>query len=182
MAIGTVEWFPAGPIEIRDATIARVKALTGFTNVFGNRVKPTKPEHLPVACVWHMGDRTEPWGEANVGAVGFDHTLSMAVDVMVRAGSEDALNAEIVALVEPVRLALLTEPTWVNLFEAVTKADAHYSYPDEGGFLYARGVIEFELRFRSEWSPATPNDFRGMAITGPAGLPLQGITLPGATP
>lgn len=163
--IGTVEWFPAGPIEIRDATIARVTALTGFTNVFGNRVRPTKSDMLPLACIWHMGDRTDPWGEANVGPVRLDHTLAMAIDVMVKAGKEEDLNAEIVGIVEPIRLALLTDPSWRGLAEAVTKADVHYSYPDEGGFLYARGVIEFELKFRSEWTPAAPNDFRGMNLT-----------------
>lgn len=182
MAVGTVAYYPAGPIDIRDATVASVRALTGFTNVFGNRVRPTKPDMLPLACVWHMGDRTEPWGDANVGSVRFDHTLGMAVDVMVKAGTEDQLNAEIVGLVEPVRLALLTDPAWVGMFEAVTKADVNYSYPDEGGFLYARGVIEFELKFRSEWSPATPNDFLQMAVTGPAGLPQQVTTLPGTAP
>ncbi len=181
MVAGTVEWFPAGPIDIRDGTISRVMALTGFANVFGNRVRPTKSDQLPLACIWHMGDSTEPWGDANVGSVRFDHTLGLAVDIMVKAGNEDQLNAEIVGLAEPVRLALLTDPSWICLSEAVTKADIHYSYPDEGGFIYARSVIAFEFKFRSEWSPATLNDFLEMAVSSPTGLPQQIITLPGIT-
>ena len=183
--IGTVEYFPAGPIEIRDATIALVKALTGFANVFGNRVAPLKSDQLPLACVWHTGDRTEPWGAANTGAVSFIHTLGLAIDVMVKAGSEDQLNAEIVGLVEPLRLALLTDSSWVGLVEDITRAEVQYSYPDEGTFIYARGVLTVEVHFRSEWAPAVPNDFQRFdAAVGsdPNSFLEQIISLPGATP
>ncbi len=184
MTIGTPTFYPAGPIEIRDGTVAAVKTVTGFANVFGNRVAPTKSEQLPLACVWHAGDRTEPWGDANVGAPSFDHTLSMAVDIMVAAGTEDQLNADIVLLMERVRAALLTDPDWVNLSEAVTRADATYSYPQEGTFAYARGVIEFELKFRSEWEPALPNALTSVVASYPPATagPLMSVTLPGAAP
>ena len=180
--VGTVTYFPASPIEIRDATIARVKALTGCTNVFGNRVAPTKSDQLPLACVWHMGDRTEPWGDANCGPPSFIHTLGLAVDVMVKAGTEDQLNAEIVGLMEPLRLALLTDPSWLAFVEDVTRAEVRYSYPEEGSFIYARAVLDLEVHFRSEWAPAAPNDFLGVVVNTSAGLPQQVITLPGTDP
>ena len=84
MTIGAPSYYPAGPIDIRDGTIARVKAMTGFANVFGNRVLPTKDSQMPFACVWHAGDRTEPNGDANTGVPSFDHTLLMAVSIVVR--------------------------------------------------------------------------------------------------
>ena len=155
--------------------------LTGFANVFGNRGAPTKAEQLPLACIWHMGDRTEPWGDANAGPPAFEHTLILAVDVMVKAASEDQLNVEITGLVEPLRLALLTDPSWLEMVDSVHRAEVRYSYPDEGTFIYARGVVEFELKFSSQWLPAVPNDLREVAVMVGAGSGAfaQSFALPG---
>ena len=179
----TPEYFPAGSLEIRNGTFVRVAAATGYKNVWTQRALPTKDDQLPFAIVWHGGDRTEPWGEANVGVPSFEHTLKIVVVIAVTAETPDGLDPTIVEVTEGVRAALLTDPTWIGLFEACTKADVGYAFPGDGQIPYARGLIEFEVTYRSEWPPATPNDFRTMAVTvGGAGLPQQVITLPGATP
>ena len=180
--IGTPEFFPAGPTEIIDGTLARAKAAAGVTNAWKQRPLPVKDEDVPFVLVWHGGDRTEPWGAANTGAPSFDHTLKLIVVVAVTAETPDGLDPLVTATTERVRAALLTDPSWIGLFEACIKADIGYAFPGDGQIPYARGLIEFEVMFRSEWPPATPNDFRTMAVTGPAGLPLQVITLPGDAP
>ena len=151
MTVGTPTFYPAGPIQIRDGTAARVKAMSGFANVYSQRVLPTKDTQMPFACVWHAGDRTEPWGDDNVGAPRFDHSLTMIVDVVIASTSQAALDAPIVDLVERLRATLLTDPTWVALFESCERCDATYEYPD-GGFLYAHGVVQVrsDVPFRVE--------------------------------
>ena len=180
--IGTPEFFPAGPTEIIDGTLSRAKAAAGVTNAWKQRPLPVKDEDLPFVLVWHGGDRTEPWGDANVGAPTFDHTLKLIVVVAVTAETPDGLDPLVTTTTERVRAALLTDPTWIGLFEACHKADIGYAFPSDGQIPYARGLIEFEVTFRSEWSPADPPDFLGMSIRNPNGLPTQVITLPGATP
>ena len=176
------EFFPAGPSDIIDGTLVRAKAASGFAG-WKQRALPTKDEDLPFVLVWHGGDRTEPWGDANVGAPTFDHTLKLIVVVAVTAETPDGLDAGIVAATERVRAALLTDPSWIGLFEACTKADVGYAFPGDGQIPYARGLIEFEVAFRSEWAPVVLNDFVDMAVGSPggsatAGLPQQVITLP----
>ncbi len=179
MIVGAPTYYPAGPIQIRDGTFDRVKVMTGFANVFKQRVLPTKDDQLPLACVWHGGDRTEPWGDANVGPPSFDHTLAIVVDIMTKAASQNALDAPIVDLVERLRATLLTDPTWVNLFEACSRCDVAYTYPGEGNFFYAKGTVTFELTFRSEWEPVIQTDFTEMDTTYPPTGLLQTIDLQG---
>jgi hypothetical protein len=163
--IGTPEFFPAGPTEIIDGTLARAKAAAGVVNAWKQRPLPVKDEDVPFVLVWHGGDRTEPWGDANVGAPTFDHTLKLIVVVAVTAETPNGLDLLVTATTERVRTALLTDPSWIGLFEACHKADVGYAFPGDGQIPYARGLIEFEVTFRSEWAPADPADFRGMTLT-----------------
>ncbi len=175
MTVGAAEYFPdGGPIAIRDTAWGLVKALTGFANVFRQRTLPEKPDQVPLASVWSGGDRTEPWGDANTGVPRFVHTMNLTVEVMTSAASVDALDGAIVTLVERVRATILTTPAWINLVEAVEKCETSYSYPDEGSILYARGMIEFEVTYRSEWAPVADNDFLEATFSDPnlPGTPL----------
>lgn len=164
-------FLPAGPLAIRDGTLARVKAATGFANAWTQRPLPTKDEDLPFAIVWHGGDRTEPMGDANVGPPSFDHTLKLVVVVAVTAETPDGLDADVVAVTEAVRAALLTDPSWLALVEACTKADVGYAFPGDGQIPYARGLIEIEVTYRSEWPPAGGDDLDEVDVEV-AGLPI----------
>ena len=163
MTIGAPTFFPAGPIAIRDGTVSRIQAIPGFIKVYPFRTLPTKDENLPAACVWHAGERTDPWGDDNVGAPSFNHALTLAVDIVTAAPSETSLDASVVPLVEAVRATLLTDPTWVNLSEGVRRCDVRYSYPKETDTFLAVGTIEFEVTFRSTWEPYLPNTLTNVA-------------------
>lgn len=165
MTIGTPTYFPAGPIAIRDGAVALLTAMPGLKTVFAFRTLPTKPEHLPAACVYHAGDRTKPMGDANVGVPSFEHTLSLVVDVITAAPTEASLDSTVVPLVEAVKAALLTDPRWVNLIEACERVDTRYSYPKEGETFLCVGTVEFEVTFSSEWAPVAENDLREIAFT-----------------
>ena len=170
----TVNFWPAAPIAIRDGTASRLVATNLFAHVFTARTQPTKDDQLPVACVWHAGERTQADGDPNTGAPGFVHTLTLAIDVLAKAGTEAALDADIVALVEQTRLALLTDSSWIALFEGIDRCDTRYSYPKETNDFLVQALIEIEVTLRSRWAPVTPNDLRSVAVftppPGPASL------------
>lgn len=160
----TTTYYPASPIAIRDGTVTRLQALGLFSNVFKARTQPTKDDQLPLACVWHAGERTQPNGDANTGAPSFLHTLTLAVDVMTKAGSEADLDTEILALIEQTRAALMTDLTWVGLFEGIERCDVRFAYPKETNNFFVQAILEIEVTFRSIWQPLTPNDLTEVAV------------------
>ena len=168
MTVGTAEYFPdGGPIVIRDMAWNLVKTLTGFKNVWRQRALPEKPDQVPLASVWSPGDQTEPWGDANSGPPKFRHTMRLVVDIVTSTSTVDDLDPAVVALVEGVKARLLTDPAFVNLVESVERCDTAYSYPGEGSQLYARGVIEIEVVFHSEWAPVADNDLIEATFSNP---------------
>ena len=165
MTIGAPVFYPASPIAIRDGTVARVATVPGLTEVFKARTMPGQDSQLPYAIVWNSGERTEPNGDDNTGAVSFVHTLTLVVDVMTRAADEKALDTEIVLLVETIRATLMTDPNWIMLFEGIRRCDTRYSYPKEASDIMVQAMIEFEVTFRSEWPPFLPNDLTAVTTT-----------------
>lgn len=179
MPIGEPVFYPASPIEIRDGTAARLTAdatAIGLKNVFKSRTIPTKDDQIPFAAVWHAGERTEPNGDANVGSPSFIHTLTLVIDVVAKAGNETALDTSIVNLVETIRATLLTDPTWVNLFEGIERCDTRYSYPKETNDFLVEAMIEIEVTFRSEWPPYLPNMLKTVTVTPTPPGALNGFT------
>lgn len=176
MTVGAPIFYPASPIAIRDGTAARVATVTGLTQVFKARTMPGQDDQLPYAAVWFAGERTTAWGDNNVGAPSFEHTLTLVVDVMAKAGSEAAVDADVVGFVETIRATLLTDPTWVQLFDGIERCDTRYVYPKEATDIVVQAMIEIEVTFRSEWPPVTPNSLITVAVApAPAGA-LNGFT------
>ena len=165
MNIGEPLFYPYGPSAIRDGTVARLVALGIFKNVYRQRTMPTKDDQLPLAAVWTMRDDTTPNGDANVGPPSFFHQYTFVVDVLMAANSDDALTAGIDDLVFKVRAALLTDLTWVNLFEGIERCNVHPVYPKETALTFAQAAIEIEVTFRSEWPPYVPNDFLQVGVS-----------------
>ncbi len=165
MPTGVPIFYPASPIEIRDGTAARLAVLSGLTEVYKARTTPGQDDQLPYACVWYVGERTQPNGDANVGAPSFLHTLTLVVDILAKAGDEASLDTEIVTLVETARATLMTDPTWIALFEGIEKIDTKYAYPKEATDIAVQAMIEIEVTFRSIWEPVVPNDLKTVAVT-----------------
>ena len=164
-ATGCPVFYPAGPIAIRDGTYDRVKTVPGLTNVLKARTAPGQDDMLPYAVVWFAGERTQPNGDANTGAPEFIHTLTLIVDVMVRAGDETTLDTAVVGFVETIRATLMTDSTWIGLFEGIERCDTRYAYPKEAADIVVQAMIEFEVTFRSVWQPYVPNDLDTVAVT-----------------
>jgi hypothetical protein len=164
MTIGAPLFYPIGPIDILDGTVTRLQAIQAFKNVYEQRTFPTKDDQLPFAAVWHAGERTEPNGDANVGAPSFFHTLTLVVDVVTSGPDETTLKTNIVQLVETTRATLLTDGSWVQLFEGIERCDTRYNFPKETNLIVAEAVIEFQVTFRSEWPPNEANDFATLGV------------------
>ena len=173
MPIGSPTYYPASPVAIRDGTWQRVQTIQAFAgNVFRARLMPTKDMLLPYAMVHLVGERTEPWGDANTAEPSLDHTLTLGVEIVMASPAANAAgnaatapDADIVALVETVKATLMTDPTWVNLFEGLERANVRYAYPTESTELQVSALIEFDLTFRSSWEPYVPNDLTEIATT-----------------
>ena len=165
MTIGTPVFYPSSPIAIRDGTFDRVSTVPGLNKTFKARTMPGQDDLTPYACVWYSGERTEPNGDANVGAPSFKHALSLVIDVITRAGSEGDLDAQIVDLVETIRATLMTDPSWIALFEGIEKIDTRYAYPKEAENFFVQAIVEIEVTFRSEWPPYLPNDLKTVVVT-----------------
>lgn len=160
----SVTFYPQGPIAIRDGTFARVQAIPGLANVFKARAMPVQDGQMPCAVVWNAGERTGPNGDANTGAPEFIHNLTIVIDILVKAGTEGVLDSDIVLLTETVRATLLSDLTWIEMFEGIERCDTRYSYPKEAADLMAQAMIEFEVTYRSIWQPITPNDLKEVAV------------------
>ncbi len=164
MTIGAPIFYPAGPLEIRDGTASRLAAVPGLKTVATQRTVPTKDDVLPAALVYHGGERTEPNGDDNVGAPSFFHELTLVVDLVAQAANDAALDTLIVGLAEATRATLLTDATWINLFEGIRRCDVRYAYAKETNAFMAQATVEFEVTFRSAWPPYAPNDFTSVAV------------------
>lgn len=158
-------YLPASPSEIRDGTVERLKASAiGFKNVYRQRTIPTKDAQMPFAAMWTVRDDTSPNGDSNVGSPSFVHKLTLAIDIAARGNDDDALDAKITAMAEGLRDTLLTDASWVQLFEGIERCNLHYSYPKETDFIVGMATIEIEVTFRSEWPPVEENDFTQVAV------------------
>jgi hypothetical protein len=159
-------FYPSTPYEIRDGTIARVKAMTAnFKNVYRQRTFPTKDAQMPLAAVWTVRDNASPNGDCNAGSPSFLHSFTLAIDIAAAAANDDALDATITSMAEGVRDTLLTDASWVMLFEGIQRCNLHYSYPKETDFIIAMATIEIEVTFRSDWPPIEANDFTQVAVS-----------------
>ena len=169
MTVGAPVFYPASPIAIRDGTVARLSAVPGLRKVFKARTIPGQDNQLPYAAVWLAGERTSAWGDANVGDPTFVHALTLVIDVMAKAGNEATLDQDIIAFVETIRATLMTDPSWVRLFESIERCDARYAYPKEAQDIVVQGMIEFEVTFRSEWPPVLPQTLSQVGVALPRG-------------
>lgn len=165
MTTGAPIYYPASPVEIRNATFARVAAVPGIVKTFKARILPRQDADVPYASVWNAGDRTEPNGDANVGEPSFIHHLTVVVDVMVAAETEADAGDLAETLAERIRAALLTDPSWLDFVEAVERCEVRYAYPKDAEALFVQGMIEIEVLIRSAWPPALPNDLKTIAVT-----------------
>ncbi len=169
MTVGAPIFYPASPIAIRDGTADRLAAVPGLTGVYKARTTPGQDSQLPYAAVWHAGERTSPWGDGNVGEPTFEHNLRLVVDVMAKAGDEHSVDVDIITLVDAIRATLLTDPTWVHLFEGIERCDTRYAYPTQANDIVVQAIIEFEVTFKSAWPPVVPNALKTVAVSLPPG-------------
>ena len=162
---GAPVYYPSSPIAIRDGTWQRLQGLSPFGGrVFRYRTIPTKDEQLPCICVFHGGEDGQPRGDSNTAEPKFEHRLTLAVDVLVKAGSEADLDGAIVPMVEAVKVTLLTDPSWVALVEGIERCSTRYAYPGDTNFFFVQATILFEVTFSSDWPSYVPNDLETVAV------------------
>ena len=164
--IGVPIWYPQSPIAIRDGTWSRLQSITAFEGrVFKARSMPTKDSELPFVAVFHGGDRTRPYGSNKDGAPTFAHDFTLAVDIIAKGASETDLDSNVLELVEEVQRTLLTDASWIQLFEGINKSDTQIIYPKETNFFIVQAALTFEVTLESMWPPVIPNSFQEMTVS-----------------
>ncbi len=74
-------------------------------------------------------------------------------------------DGDIVSLVELAKATLMTDPTWLQLFEGIERLDVRYAYPAEAENFQIGALIEFVLTFASTWPPFVPNPLSEFDVT-----------------
>ena len=155
---------PSSPVQIRDATWERLKAIPEFVKVYKVLTYPTTDAELPVLCIAILTDRASSDGQGNQSTPHFTHTFSLAVSIIAAAESAWVLDASITDLAEEMRERLLTDAEWVNASEGIESFVTDTRYPQEGATPLCEVRTTFNLTTRSVWEPVEPNRFMEIDI------------------
>jgi hypothetical protein len=154
--------------EIITKTAERLRTLlvpTPFKSVYGVRTYPTKDDMLPCATVALGRDRMDADGDDNAGEPSFKHRTTINVSALCSAESQFFLTGRLNAAKNAILAALLSDPEWLSLVEAVSSIDVSMVYPNESGTVFAEARIALEVTFRTDWPPVVPDDFLDAFVT-----------------
>lgn len=164
-----VTYYPAGPIDIRDATFDLLVQTGFFKNVYKCRTKPLKTDTqhdlLPSATIWFLEEEAEAMAEG-CGVPQFHEILRLAIDIVVAGGSEKSIDKDVTTLVRETKYSLLSNIVWLQHIKGVRSIKTDYAYPRETEDYLARGVINIDVSYDSIWSPEFP-DLTGLSLTTP---------------
>lgn len=141
--------------EIRRKT---VEALLGATDagerVYRTRRRPGTEDELPALLVYALDEEMTPSGDSG-SEPAFDHSLTLAVEVVVSAGPDadeglDRLCGQILD-------RLLRDPKWLDLAGDVDRIDTHTVLPKDGDRDYLGAVIKIILKYATLWPPRVPD-------------------------
>ncbi|MGD9766855.1 MAG: hypothetical protein AB7U62_04355 [Pseudolabrys sp.] len=174
--------------RIRDAIIARVQTLAGYTSFRKTPVAQLQPEQLPAMSVFILSEQMQPDGDANAGEPNFSSTVTIGISVI--RGFEDpaTLEGQVDADVDAIETLLLCDPTFVHfgpdpLFEAVTSINRRRLYPQAGETYLAELRLEIAFLARVSYPPRVTDILETVHVTTKPALsgnptPLSGeITL-----
>jgi hypothetical protein len=165
MSLAPGTYYPAGPLDIRDATHERLQDITGVKAVLKTRTLPTKDEQLPVICVAHGGENGRPNGDANAGPPAFNNDFHLLITVVDLATSDLVLDAGISLMVEEIKQTLFTDTTWLELFEGIEAFSVSYHFPREAEIVLCEARMELTVSFRSVWPPFVINPLEEIVTT-----------------
>jgi hypothetical protein len=164
-------YYPCSPLEIRDGTYDRLLKIQGLV-VRKARTMATQvndPDQFPNATVYNLGEETQPMGDANCGPPAFQHHLRLGIEVEVLAGNELYLEHDATTLVEQIRILLLSDYTWVNLFEGCERFSVDYAHDSHNDVYLVRAIINIEVTYKSIWEPIVLNDLDSVSISTKVG-------------
>lgn len=101
-------------LRIRDAIFQRVDGWPGFNSFDLTPMGTAQPDKLPSLAVYLSGEVERPDGDANVTEPKFINDVTVGLAFTRKAGDQTALEGSLDSDVDDIKMALLTDPTFVH--------------------------------------------------------------------
>lgn len=153
-------------VAFRDLTYDRVAAFGLFKTVKNGVMTAIEPaDELPAATVFLRRDRLSPDGDDNAGVPSFVQEVTLGLLVTIDAGSQQELEPALHLLTQKLVGCLMSDPAFIAEVEAVTGIDETQNFPKDGETYYAEARIEMTVKWRVDFEPCLPDDYRGASMT-----------------
>lgn len=155
------------PTQIRDAALARIAPLT----VGGAAFKATRKapitkvqiEQLPACAVFIAAAHEDQRGDVTLPQ--FTESLTLGISVLMSATDPVFEEGALDQFVADAKNALLTDPSFLALFEYVTATSRDYRFEHVAESYIVELRLRLTVTYYTEYSPQTPNPFTQMVVT-----------------
>jgi len=151
---------------IRDAmATALIGLLPGYTEIRRVAFRQLQPTDIPCATVIRGDEVMSADEDATAGPPHFVHETTIHVSLLRGFGDALALDGQIDADADVVLARLLRDPVLNLMFEGIDSVRRTRNFPQQGETYFVELRLEITVRYRSEWAPVIPDDFRSAVIT-----------------
>jgi hypothetical protein len=158
-------------IAIRDAAYDRLSGLstagiplfkyTGFVPV-----EKEPDDQLPSLLVIALSETFTPEGDANAGEPAFINELTLALAMAASGNSREKDDARLTLRTTAVLTTLLRDPTFLAMFEGVTRITAKRDFDTDGERFFARARVDLTIQYRTDFPPIVIDDFLAVEVEG----------------
>ena len=165
---------PSAP-TIRDAAYHRLVAVMDPSFKATRKVPiPTlQADQVPQLGVFLLQEQYSPQGDYKTGPPRFNVDATYGFSVVDLASAPSVLDGALDALIDQIQTTLLTDPTFVDLFEGVSSMKRTYEWFKDGETYYAEARLQMNIGYAAEFLPATPNALQQVAVRGLGAVPAE---------
>jgi hypothetical protein len=139
---------------LRKETVARLAELTVFPRVYDSRLPQMKRELLPAIRVYtvsagHLG--------RSISIPDFQTTSHLIIQIICEDVTDAAIAERIDVYCELVKVRLLCDPKWLQLFERVLTIDEEIERNVEGEWRLTTVTMDFGFQYSTSYEPVVPD-------------------------
>jgi hypothetical protein len=165
---------------IRQETVSRLQSLPNiFANVYDSRLPQITRELLPAVRVY-SGATSQG---LSISIPEFRTTAQLLIQIIAEDTNDPALAERMDRYADIVKARLLSDSTWLTLFERVLSMDTEYDRHVEGEWRTTTATIQFNIQYTEAWEPFVADWLQSVSLkvdvidpaadpnTGPPGTP-----------
>ena len=167
---------PTAAIAIRDAAYARLVAAMGASFKATRKVPiPTlQADQVPQLGVFLLQEQYSPQGDFRTGPPRFNVDATYGFSVVDLASAPGVLDGALDGFIDRIETTLLTDPTFLELFEGVSGMKRSYEWFKDGETYYAEARLQMNIGYAAEFLPVTANALQQVAVTSePGAIPAD---------